>query len=194
MVLKKSENNTLEKVSSIILSGGVVIMPCDTIYGIISLTGAPEKKIREVKGRDEGKPFIRLIASKNEILQYTDQDISSEILDMWPGPLTLIVNNKTGGTEAFRVPDDKYLLELLSMIKQPVVSTSVNFTGSPFLNNIAEIIISFESLVDAVIDGGDAGIEAAASTILDITDVPYRIIRQGKCIIPENILKKSESS
>ena len=193
MVLKKSENNTLEKVSSIILSGGLVIMPCDTIYGMISLTGAPEKKIREVKGRDEGKPFIRLIGSKNEIHRYTDQDISSGILDMWPGPLTLIVNNKAGGTEAFRVPDDKYLLELLSMIKQPVVSTSVNFTGSPFLNNIAEIINSFESLVDAVIDGGDAGTEAAASTILDITSVPYRVIRQGKCIIPENILKKSES-
>ena len=44
MVLKKSENNSIEKAASIILSGGVVIMPCDTIYGMISLTGDAEKK------------------------------------------------------------------------------------------------------------------------------------------------------
>ena len=189
MVLKKSENNTLEKAASIILSGGVAIMPCDTIYGIVSLTGEPEKKIHTVKGRDEGKPFIRLIGSKDNLADYSDQEIKKEILDFWPGPLTLIVENREGETEAFRVPADEYLQRMLNIIRKPIVSTSVNFAGYPSLNRISEIVEQFEKLVDAVIDGGDAGKEAAASTILDVTSSPYRIIRQGNCIIPEELLK-----
>ncbi len=108
---------------------------------------------------------------------------------MWPGPLTLIVKNREGGTEAFRVPDDEYLIKLLKIVKKPLVSTSVNFTGSPSLNKIADITQQFEKLVDAVIDGGDAAEEAAASTILDVCSAPYKIIRQGPCSIPEYLLK-----
>ena len=189
MVLKKSENNSIEKAASIILSGGIVIMPCDTIYGMVSLTGESENKIRAVKGRDEGKPFIRLTASKDDFLQYTDQKIKKEILDLWPGPITLIVKNREGNTEAFRVPDDEYLLKLLKIVKKPLVSTSVNFTGSSSLNKITDITMQFENLVDAVIDGGDATEEAAASTILDVCSEPYTVIRQGLCRIPENLLK-----
>ncbi len=189
MVLKKSENKTIKQAAEIILSGGVIIMPCDTIYGMISLTGKPEEKIRAAKGRDEGKPFIRLTAFKDDLSKYTDQEIKKELLDFWPGPLTLIVRNREGETEAFRVPDDNYLLGLLKIVKQPVVSTSVNFTGSPALNNISDILDQFEHLVDAVIDGGDASEEASASTIVDVTSVPYKILRQGPCIIPENLLQ-----
>ena len=87
------------------------------------------------------------------------------------------------------MPDDEYLLSLLALINKPVVSTSVNFSGSPALNTIADIRKQFENLVDAVIDGGDAGKEASASTILDVTSEPYKIIRQGPCIIPEMYLK-----
>ena len=189
MVLKKSENNTIKKAASIIISGGVVIMPCDTIYGMVSLTGEAEKKIRAAKGRDEGKPFIRLTASKDDLAEYTDQEIKSEILAFWPGPLTLIVKNRQGTTEAFRVPDDEYLLNLLKIIKKPLVSTSVNFTGKPALNSIKDIKEQFEHLVDAVIDGGDAEKEAAASTILDLTSRPYKVIRRGPCVIPEELLE-----
>ena len=189
MVLKKSENKTLEKTASVILAGGVVIMPCDTIYGIVSITGDPEKRIREIKGRDEGKPFIRLLGTKEEIRTFTDLKISDEILSLWPGPLTLIVPDLSGGTVAVRVPEDEYLLRLLNMIKVPLVSTSVNFTGSPFLNNIRDIKKSFEKLVDIIVEGGDVDTSAAASTILDITSYPARILRQGPCIVPENVLK-----
>ena len=188
MVLKKSEKNTINRAASIILSEGVVIMPCDTIYGMVSLTGNAEKKIRSAKGRDEGKPFIRLISSREDLEKYSIQSVSSEILDLWPGPLTLIVKSRAGGTEAFRVPDDEYLLELLRLVDKPVVSTSVNFTGSPSLNSIEDIISQFENLVDAVIDGGDASEEASASTILDVTSKPYKVVRNGPCIIPENLL------
>jgi L-threonylcarbamoyladenylate synthase len=189
MVLKKSENKTLEKTASVILAGGVVIMPCDTIYGIVSFTGDPEKRIREIKGRDEGKPFIRLIGSKKEIKTFTDLKISDEILNLWPGPLTLIVPDLSGGTVAVRVPEDEYLLKLLNMINKPLVSTSVNFTGSPFLNNISDIKTAFENLVDIIVDGGNMDTSAAASTILDITSSPARILRQGSCIVPEYVLK-----
>ena len=108
---------------------------------------------------------------------------------MWPGPLTLIVRNKKGISEAFRVPDDKYLLEILKITAKPLVSTSVNFTGKLPINKIDIIIDQFEPLVDAILDGGDTGEAALPSTILDVRSNQYKIIRQGACSVPDSLLE-----
>ncbi len=189
MVLKKSENNSVLKIASVLLNNGIAIMPCDTIYGIVSLTGESEERIRDIKGRDGDKPFIRLIGSGEDLPLFTDAVIKQEVLDLWPCPLTLIVPSKNGDTVALRVPEDPYLLDLLKIIRQPVVSTSVNFSGKPALNRIGEIKESFETMVDLIVDGGDLCDDAAPSTILDVTVKPYRILRYGKCRLDENILR-----
>ena len=162
-------------------------MPCDTIYGFIACTPQSEKGIADIKGREDNKPYIRLISSPDKLSSLSNDKVDSRILSMWPGPLTLIVNSLTGGTIALRVPEDDFLIKILKIIDVPVVSTSVNKSGTPPMNVISEIISTFENDVDFIVDGGDL-LNSVPSTILDTTQKPYKIIRQGKCIIPEEYL------
>jgi L-threonylcarbamoyladenylate synthase len=187
MVLEKTSENTIGLISECLKNNGVVIMPCDTIYGIVCADGSAEERIRQMKGRDENKPFIRLIRNSAAAAQITDDKIDSRILTLWPGPLTLIVNDKKSGTAALRVPQDEFLLKILSAVNKPLLSTSVNTSGMPSMNKISDIISSFISKADIIVDGGDLE-NNIPSTILDLTVKPYKILRQGSCSVPAGYL------
>ncbi len=162
-------------------------MPCDTIYGFVCSTAEAEEKIAKIKGREKNKPFIKLISSQEKLQTLTPDKIESRILSLWPAPLTLIVNSLTGGTIALRVPEDDFMIKILNNIDAPLVSTSVNKSGMPSINKIGEIVENFENFVDIIIDGGDLE-NPVPSTILDVSKHPYKIVRQGKSVIPEEYL------
>ena len=164
-------------------------MPCDTIYGFVCTTPEAEEKIALIKGREDNKRFIKLINSPNKLSSISNDKIDSRILSLWPGPLTLIVNSFIGDTIALRVPKDDFLTKILNILDVPIISTSVNKSGMAPLNKIDEIIDNFEKEVDLVIDGGDLE-NPVPSTILDVTKQPYRVIRQGKCIVPNEFLEQ----
>lgn len=178
MVIEHKEPLMRETLYRVLNEGGIAIVPGDTIYGFIGKYPQTESKIRSVKGREEGKPFLVLV--DNETLDaLTNQDIPDELRGFWPGPLTLIVTLKDGvGTIAVRIPNDELQLELIHRLKCPLYSTSVNRSGKYPLNNIKSIIAEFETEVDLVVDGGDIT-EDMPSTIIDITKHPYRLIREG---------------
>lgn len=164
-------------------------MPCDTIYGFVCSTSEAEKRIASIKGREDNKPFIKLIGSPDKLFSISNNKIDNRILALWPGPLTLIVDSLEGGTIALRVPEDDFLLKILNIINAPIVSTSVNRSGMPPMNKIDEIINNFEDFVDLIVDGGDLE-NPVPSTILDVIKHPYKIVRQGKCIVPNELLER----
>ena len=86
-----------------------------------------------------------------------------------------------GGTIAVRVPDDGYLLSLLP-VSGPIFSTSVNLSGESSLLTYDEIIPVFGESVDFIVRDIEAG-GSVASTLIDATVKPYKVIRQGACII-----------
>lgn len=187
MVVKKTESLKNTTLTSILSSGGIAIIPCDTIYGIVGISPETEDRIRQIKGRNVTKPFIRLIASSSMLSQFSEREIDPHIIDMWPGPLTLVVPSKEGGTIGLRVPADDYLQTLLQAVKHPLISTSVNRSDENALNNIGEIIRHFEHEVDIIVDDGDLQ-NTRPSTVLDVTRKPYRILRNGACNIPSYML------
>jgi len=187
MVLEKTSEQAISLITECLLNNGVVIMPCDTIYGIVCTEGEAEEKIRNLKGRDENKPFIRLVKNSAAAALISSDKIESRILSLWPGPLTLIVRDKKSGTAALRVPQDGFLLKILSAADRPLISTSVNTSSMPAMNNINEIISAFINKVDIIVDGGSLD-NNIPSTILDITVKPYKIIRQGRCAVPAEYL------
>jgi L-threonylcarbamoyladenylate synthase len=171
----------------VLAGGGVVIMPCDTIYGIVGVAPASEVRIRLLKGREQ-KSFLQLIASADWLSRFTDLRLPKALEALWPGPLTLIVPARSAaGTLALRVPDDPLLRELLQELQQPLYSTSVNRTGEPPLWRIPDIAEAFEELVDLVVDAGDLQ-GRLPSTILDVTARPFRILRQGALEVPQELL------
>lgn len=188
--LKSSES--VEKTVEILLSGGIAIIPTDTVYGfsgIVDLKGSPEystdKKIRSIKGREESKPLIQLIADPEDIKKYTTINIPEKLLELWPGPLTIIVPVKDDSplagdysTVAFRCPGDLWLREIIRKCNAPLFSTSVNRSGSPVLETFSEIKSEFEKEVDILVDDGDKK-GSLPSTIVLVEENGFKVLRQG---------------
>lgn len=168
------------------LSGmGIAIAPCDTIYGILGRAPETESRIRAIKGRAETKPFIILQSSAELILASSAQTIPGVLLDLWPGPLTLVVSSATG-TTGYRVPADPFLRAILETTGA-LYSTSVNLAGQPSLSKTSDIIDQFMDRVDLIVTAGDL-VGRVTSTVLDISTTPYRLLRAGAIELPEGIL------
>ena len=187
MRINACDEIALRLAADMLASGKVVIMPCDTIYGILGLCPDTEEHINEIKGREPDKPYIRLVQDTETLVKLSTTAIPQEILDMLPAPLTLILHDSSGQAVGMRVPDDPGLAEILTRVGKPVFSTSVNVSGSPPMWKVSDILQMFGDRVDLVLDGGDLP-GGVPSTVLDITVRPYTIIRQGACIVPQHLL------
>jgi len=187
--LEIDDPKLLETLVDVLNSNGVVVMPCDTIYGLVGIAPETEDKIRSLKGRQE-KSFLRLIPDLRWLPRFTASVLPEELKAYWPGALTVIFPAGEGqtGTVAIRIPDDALLLRVMERLGKPLYSTSVNSGGQPALWRIQEIVSAFEASVDLVVAAGDrpAGIP---STIIDITSRPYRLLRRGAVDIPSGLLK-----
>jgi L-threonylcarbamoyladenylate synthase len=178
-----------ETLRSTLERGAVVIMPCDTIYGMVGIAPDSEAALRRIKGRGE-KSFLRLIPSLDWVPRFTDLRLPDALRAYWPGALTIIFPAKDApaATVALRVPDDPLLLRLMDALARPLFSSSVNRSGEPALWRIGDILERFAEQVDLIVDAGDreGGI---ASTILDVTTTPFRVLRAGAVELPEAVLK-----
>lgn len=154
----------------------VVIMPCDTIYGLVGSAPETYSKIAELKKRKE-KHFLQLIPGP-DISPYSPDSLPDRIRQFWPAALTVIVRDYNGGTVALRYPDDPVLQKVLSVLGRPLYSTSVNISGESPLNSVDEIAAAFGGLVRLIVDGGNLE-KKAPSTIVDLTrEIPV-IVREG---------------
>ena len=195
MTCSKSDEN-IGQIVKILKEGKVVIIPTDTVYGfsgIVDLKNNPafntDGIIRKIKGRDEKKPLIQLIAKPEDIYLYTDVKIPENIFKLWPGPLTVIVPVKEGSplaencaTVAFRCPGDLWLRKIIEQCGAPLYSTSVNRSGSPVIETSAEIINEFEKEVAAIIDDGDKK-GSLPSTLILLEKDGFKVLRQGAVIV-----------
>ena len=81
MMCLKSDNDSIKIANEYLKNQKVVILPTDTVYGFSGLVGKTDARIREIKGREETKPFIQLISSPSQISLITDDKIPQKLLD-----------------------------------------------------------------------------------------------------------------
>jgi tRNA threonylcarbamoyl adenosine modification protein (Sua5/YciO/YrdC/YwlC family) len=183
----------IAKVVKVLQSGGLVIYPTDTIYGLgcdITKTKSLEK-IAQIKGVQLEKANLSFICNDlSHLSDYVKQlDLATfKILKRaLPGPYTFILpgsNNlpkvfKKKKTVGIRIPDNNIIRTLVAELGNPIVSTSIRdeddvleYTTDPEL-----IFEKWQGLVDVVIDGGYGDNEP--STVIDLTEEPA-VIREGK--------------
>ena len=178
MVIRIENPELLKIVSQTLLNDGVAILPSDTLYGFSCIQGRGEHKIEEIKGRGTGKHFLKL-ALKEQLSMLTPQLPDSKFISYWPGPLTLILKGIHNPTEGIRVPDNMFIQNLLAETGQPIISTSVNYSGQTPLTSIEEIIKEFEDKVDLIVDAGTLP-PSLPSTIIDLSGTTPRLVRQGQ--------------
>lgn len=183
----------IDKIVDILLDGGLVIYPTDTVYamGCDALNVRAVEKICKLKGINPEKNNLSIICQDlSNISEYAKVDNTTfkVMKKNLPGPFTFILNTtsslpkiyKNKKTVGIRVPDNPIIHEIVRSLGNPILTTSVKdddevieYTTDPEL-----IYEKYKNLVDIVIDGGYGGIEG--STIVDCTEGEPEIIRQGK--------------
>ncbi|MDD5430620.1 MAG: L-threonylcarbamoyladenylate synthase [Candidatus Pacebacteria bacterium] len=182
------------EVVEIIKSGGVVVYPTDTVYGLGANAGNGQaiEKIFRIKKRPETNPLILIAAGIEMAEKFAQIDAETEkILSViWPNPVTVILKNKgnlpaavTAGqaTVALRVPDFELARYLSEKSGMPLISTSANISGMPPAVKSAQVIDYFEKQEyrpDLFLDAGDLS-ERIPSTILDLSGGEPKILRKG---------------
>lgn len=172
-------------------SGGIFIYPTDTIYGFgcNPFNDTALQTLNSIKGREEQNQYILLIDSVSTLLNYidlNDDQIISMLKSIWPNPISFILklNYKTRNllkydAAAFRIPNNTFCLDFLSELKAPLVSTSVNFSNQQPLTDYPSINNEFADRVDAIFFMNENE-ETGASTLVDLTKRPPKILREGK--------------
>jgi tRNA threonylcarbamoyl adenosine modification protein (Sua5/YciO/YrdC/YwlC family) len=190
----KPNETAIAKVVKVLKEGGLVIYPTDTVYGLgcdITNTKALER-IAKIKGiKLEKANFSFICHDLSHISDYVKQinTATFKILKRaLPGPYTFILpgnNNlpkefKKKTTVGIRIPDNTIVLEIVKMLGNPIVSTSIHdedevleYSTDPEL-----IFEKWQNLVDVVIDGGYG--DNIGSTIIDLSDDEPVVIREGK--------------
>lgn len=175
-------------------SGGVVLYPTDTLYGLgaDALSDEAVSKIYGIKGRDEGKAMHAIVANVEMAERYGDvNDFARTLLRELPrGKVTLVVRKKQGidsgicrgiPTFGFRIPDNEFCLKLLRSFGGPITATSANKSGETPPHDIKTILAQLEEGAKGVNLTLDAGRLPAdkPSTVVDLTSPEPVIVREG---------------
>jgi L-threonylcarbamoyladenylate synthase len=167
-----------KKLITVLRSGGVVVIPTDTLYGLVARADKPEaiRRIYELKRRQPEKKLITLISSFDDLERFGVMLAPAQWVRVeryWPGPFSLILP-AADGNRAFRLPKHEPLLALLRETG-PLVAPSANWEGEPPARTVAEARRYFGAAVDYYLDGGQ--LLGPASTLLDLTGPHDRILR-----------------
>lgn len=183
----------LAEAKRVLVSGGVVIAPTDTVYGILG-NAADERAIRIIfamKRRAQEKAFPVFVRDIADARRYAYiSDAKAKFLErVWPGAVTAVFQHKeklpallTGGrdTLGMRMPDHAFLLRLLAELTAPLAQTSANISDEPPAKTAAEALAYFaksDIKPDLVIDGG--AVPGLSSAVIDCTGVSPLILRSG---------------
>lgn len=184
----------IDKAVEVLKKGGLIIYPTDTVYGLgcdITNTKAMQKlaQIKGVKLAKSNFSFIcKDLSNLSDYVKQIDSQTFKLLKRALPGAYTFVLpgsktlpnafkNRKTVG---IRVPDNKIAIELVNLLGNPIVSTSIydedevlEYTTDPEL-----IYEKWNSKVDLVIDGGYG--DNHASTVIDLTGDEPEVLREGK--------------
>lgn len=194
------DDHHIKKAAYVIKKGGIVVFPTESFYGIGADTTNEDavKKVFKIKKRQEDKPILILIGKK-EMLYPLVEDIpysAQKLMDrFWPGALTIVFRASkrvlpilTAGTGkiGIRMSGNRIARMLSELSEVPITGTSANVSGRPPCISAEEVIRDLKG-IDVVLDAGVLKSEFA-TTVIDVTEAPPKIIRKG--LIPEELIKE----
>ena len=196
--MKNDPVEQIKKAVAILKKGGVLAFPTDTVYGLGAMADNPAaiRRIFEIKKRPLSLALPLLLSEAEEVdnVAVTIPELARCLIArFWPGALTVILKKAawvpdvlTAGSSnvAVRVPAHPVPVALVRGMEMALVGTSANIHGRPSPVTSTEVKEQLADSVDFIIDGGQTpgGIE---STVIDVTVVPPRILRQGAISIRE---------
>src|SRR4051812_10778820 len=154
----------LQKALEVLHSGGVILYPTDTVWGLGCDATNEEAvlKLFEIKVRNEAKSLIVLVADEQQLLRTVKDipEVAWDLIQNTERPLTIVYDNVTGlapsvkaadGSAGIRIVKDEFCQKLIKKFGKPLVSTSANISGEPTPANFAEITEKLKKQVDYIV-------------------------------------------
>lgn len=190
----KLNKEDILQVKQMLKENKIVAFPTDTVFGLACTTNKIAiDKVYEAKGRSFDKPLpmmcngLKMIESVAEV----SEDAKKIINKFVPGALTLIFNKKettpdfvtnNKPTIGIRVPDDKWILDLIKELDEPILVTSANLSDSGSLLKWEDVYNQLNGRIDAIVCSDATG--SISSTIIDVTG-EVKVLRQGPIALEE---------
>ncbi len=201
----ESSQGSINEAASLILSGGLVVFPTETVYGLggNALMHDAAHKIYAAKGRPSDNPLIIHIAEPSDAEKYAHvNEVYYKLAESFmPGPLTVIMPKRecipstvTGGlpTVAVRCPSHPIAHALIEKCGVPIAAPSANISGRPSPTSAKYVEEDMNGRVDMIIDGGECEI-GLESTIVSVDGDTLTLLRPGAitydalCCVCENV-------
>ncbi len=201
LVIQPTNHNqsSVKECAEIFRSGGVVVVPTETVYGVAALLsdGNAIQKLLQAKNRPTSHTLAIAVHDWQMALRYTEESnrLAAKLARLyWPGPLTLVLDAGNSASKipeesraavapanaiGFRSPQNAFLLDVLHELDEPVVLTSANISGQPPARSASEALVSLADKVDLIVDGGPSQL-GAPSTVVKITADKFEILRKGE--------------
>jgi L-threonylcarbamoyladenylate synthase len=195
-ILRLSEagiESAAREAALILASGGIVLYPTDTLYGLAvnALDRGALERLKDLKGREKKKPISVVVPDIESMNRYGVLNDSARSLAerFLPGPLTLVVPGTSqlpeelmlNGALGMRIPNDPYCLALAALFKAPYTATSANISGHLTPTTAQEVLAQFGSRmgeIDLVIDDGPREGGIPSTVVTCVTDTPH-VLREG---------------
>ena len=190
METKVYQSNDYKKIVEDLLKGEVVGFPTETVYGLAIVYNSKEAfdKIYQIKQRSITKPISAMVANKEVLknIAVVDKRASQVVDNLMPGSITVILTAKDNllehvtfnlNTIGVRIPTNETALRILSEINIPLLVTSANISNEPSLLKAKDVYAKFNGKIASLID--EDAINGVASTVVDLTKKPIKILREG---------------
>ena len=155
--------NEIKKMVEVLRSGGLILYPTDTVWGIGCDATNEEavKKVFELKKREDSKSLIVLVDSVDRLAAYVDDvpDVAWDLAEVSDTPLTIIYPTGKNlaknvmaedGSVGIRVTNEEFSKALCYAFRKPIISTSANISGNPTPENFYQIEDEIKNGVDYV--------------------------------------------
>lgn len=172
-----------DEVAALLRAGQLCVLPTETVYGLAVLPSRADAvaRARAAKGRDAAQPFTWHVARRADAARFWPRIPAGidRLLDRyWPGPLTVILPDRHGGTAGARLPAHDFTRAVIEACGEPLWLSSVNRTGEPPLLDAPAIVGAFGDHVALVVDDGRSPI-GMASTIVRQLERRLEVLREG---------------
>lgn len=194
MHVKRINDVTISEIKEILLQGGTVVYPTDTVYGLFAnpFNETAVSRIFLIKVRSKMKPLPLFVDSitRAHSLAFINKKTEMRLNAIWPGKVTVVLPKRstvpsiiTGGkpTVGLRIPARDDIRTIISELNFPLIATSANISGKEPTRSVEEVIAQFSyhhPQPNLIVDAGEL-VYSSSSTVLDLTKDQPRILRAG---------------
>ena len=191
--IKKYSGKVIQQAYEILSKEELLAVPSETVYGLgaDATSDSAISRIYKIKKRPHINPLILHVSNINMVEQFAETNTLFYSLSkyFWPGPLTVILNQKKNNeisklatsnlsSVAVRLPDNKIFQNIIEKFNNPIAAPSANISGNISPTNPYHVYEDFGEEIKLIVDGGQSekGVE---STVVDVRSNDIIILRDG---------------